>query len=86
MQYIIGVIVVLFGLFIYNKNKKDILQALLDNVGIKKKLLDIDSKSSKLDAAEDVEEERRSSGKAELTKELNENKSAKELEDFFNGK
>ncbi len=84
IQYLIGLIVVLFGGLVYNRTKKQSAEALLENQETKEKLLNVD-KSALVDKANlEAEKQKTEELKADHDKVGPNEENIKDILDFFN--
>ena len=71
MEYLVGLIAVLAGLFVYERGKRKAAESLNTNLETKEKVQQEQAKMDKVDAQLSVEEAKRAELEAELQKQLN---------------
>ena len=85
MEYLVGLIAILAGLFVYEKGKRKAAESLNTNIEVKEKVQNEQAKIDKVDAQLELEETNRSKLREKLNKNLNE-KLNETLAKFFNDK
>lgn len=85
MEYLVGLIAILAGLFVYEKGKRKAAESLNTNIEVKEKVQNEQAKIDKVDAQLELEETNRSNLREKLNKNLNE-KLNETLAKFFNDK
>jgi cell fate regulator YaaT (PSP1 superfamily) len=83
MEYLVGLIAVLTGLFVYERGKRKAAESLNTNLETKEKVQQEQAKMDKVDAQLSVEEAKRVELEAELQKQLNRQLN-EDLAKFFN--
>lgn len=84
MQYLIGVIAVLLGGFIFERNRRQSAESLLTNADSKKEVQDIEANKEKNNASLQLEEDRRNMIKEKSDEEKTRDLLDADLLDFFN--
>lgn len=85
MEYLVGLIAILAGLFVYERSKRKAAESLNVNLETKEKVQQEQAKMDKVDAQLAVEEAKRAELDAELQRQLN-GKINETLAKFFNDK
>lgn len=85
MEYLVGLIAVLAGLFIYERGKRKAAESLNTNLETKEKVQQEQAKMDKVDAQLAVEETKRAELEADLQNQLNRQMN-ETLAKFFNDK
>jgi hypothetical protein len=84
MEYLLGLIGVLLGGFVFNFIKRKSAESLLVNTETKEKLVNIDADINKDKASLELERLKREELTNNLNKEKESNESLENLKDFFN--
>lgn len=84
MEYLIGLIVALFGIVGYLFTKKNSAEALLQNSDLNKLLNAQDKQIAEKEALNQIEEEKRKTIADQLQKDKGKNESLDQLNNFFN--
>ena len=84
MQYLIGVIAVLLGGFIFERSRRQSAESLLTNADSKKEVQDIEANKEKNNASLQLEEDRRNMIKEKSDEEKTRDLLDADLLDFFN--
>jgi len=85
MEYLIGLVAILAGLFVYERSKRKAAESLNVNLETKEKVQQEQAKMDKVDAQLAVEEAKRAELEADLQNQLN-RKMNETLAKFFNDK